>query len=287
MNKTRGKKDLLHLTAAPKSVILIVMKTAVEIYKLLPRTNCGKCGTASCFGYAAMLATRQASPDDCPDLTGESREALRKADAERHDTPGTVYEQALEVLKGKVKVVDFRNAAMLFGADVIDADTLDLIFLNDKYRVTKQNIIDPLGKEVIPWISILIYNHLCMPDPPPPSGEWITFSAVPASHAKDKAWAAHVEDIIAKHFEGNVKTLKNACEKFGGVVVDMKGSHDAAYEFRFFPHYPVLLLFYDAVPEENFPAQCKLLLDKTAPYYLDIESMVVLGEEFAGRLTEQ
>jgi hypothetical protein len=45
-------------------------------------------------------------------------------------------------------------------------------------------------------------------------------------------------------------------------------------------------LFYDAVPEENFPAQCKLLLDKTAPSYLDIESIVVLGEEFAGRVTE-
>ena len=47
----------------------------------------------------------------------------------------------------------------------------------------------------------------------------------------------------------------------------------------------MLLLFYEAMPEENFPAQCKLLLDRTAPRYLDIESIVVLGEEFAGRLT--
>ena len=42
------------------------MKTAVEIYKLLPKTNCGKCGTSSCFGFAAKLATRQAKADDCP-----------------------------------------------------------------------------------------------------------------------------------------------------------------------------------------------------------------------------
>jgi hypothetical protein len=67
--------------------------------------------------------------------------------------------------------------------------------------------------------------------------------------------------------------------------VEISGSHDAAYAFRFFPHYPVLLLFYDVVEEENFPAQCKLLLDRTAPRYLDIESIVVLGEEFASRLT--
>ena len=75
--------------------------------------------------------------------------------------------------------------------------------------------------------------------------------------------------------------MRAARRPAGGI----SGKHDAAYEFRFFPHYPALLLFYDAVPDENFPAQCKLLLDKTAPRYLDIESIVVLGEEFAGRLT--
>lgn len=121
------------------------MKTAVEIYKLLPKTNCGKCGTGTCFGFAAKLATHQGLADDCPEITEEARAALREA-------------------------------------------------------------------------------------------------------AREQA-------------------------------------EDAVYEIRFFPHYPVLLQFYDAVPAEDFPAQCKLLLEKTAPKYLDLESMVVLGEEFSARLT--
>jgi hypothetical protein len=124
-----------------------------------------------------------------------------------------------------------------------------------------------------------------MPDPPPPSGEWITFGSIPASHAKDKAWAGHVEDVIAIHFSGNVAALKDACGRLGGIKADIPGNHDAAYAFRFFPHYPALLLFSDAVPDEDFPAQCRLLLDRTGPRYLDIESIVVLGEEFATRLT--
>jgi Domain of unknown function (DUF3786) len=45
------------------------------------------------------------------------------------------------------------------------------------------------------------------------------------------------------------------------------------------------LLFYDVAPEEDFPAQVKLLLDRNVDKLLDIESIVVLGEEFAGRLT--
>jgi hypothetical protein len=261
------------------------MKTAVELYKLLPKTNCGKCGLPSCFGFAAKLATNQASPADCPDLTDAVRDVLNEAGVEQHDSPGTVYEQALVFLQPKIQALDFENVAKQFKVRVTGHDTLLVRFLNDNYIVTKERVLDSAGKEPRPWISILIFNHLCMPDPPAPAGEWITFGSIPASHAKDKAWASHVEDVIARHFTGKVEALKAVCEQLGGVAADVPGNHDAAYAFRFFPHYPALLLFYDAVPGEDFPAQCRLLLDKTAPRYLDIESIVVLGEEFASRLT--
>ncbi len=261
------------------------MKTAVEIYKLLPKTNCGKCGTTSCMGFAAKLATRQASLDDCKTLAPAAKETLRSALAVPQQTGGTAFEQTLKALRPKVRALDFAKTAASFGATLIDTDTLRIHFLNEEFSVSKDRVLNASNKEPAASISILIYNHLCMPDPPPPSGEWVTFSSIPASHAKDKAWAGHVEEVISRRFEGKVGELKQACELSGGSAVAVTGSHDAAYAFRFFPHYPVLLLFYDAVPDENFPAQCKLLLDKTAPRYLDIESIVVLGEEFAERLT--
>ncbi len=260
------------------------MKTAVEIYRLLPKTNCGNCGTASCMGFAAKLATRQASLDDCKTLAPAAREALQTALAGPQQARSTAFEQTLRALRPKIHALDFAKTAALFGADMIDANTLRIVFLNEEYMVSRDHILIESNKEPAASISILIYNHLCMPDPPHPSGEWITFSSIPASHAKDKAWAGHVEEVISRHFAGKVNELKAACSGLGGAAVAMPGNHDAAFTFRIFPHYPALLLFYDAVAEENFPAQCKLLLDRTAPRYLDIESIVVLGEEFAERL---
>jgi hypothetical protein len=261
------------------------MKTAVEIYKLLPKTNCGKCGTTSCFGFAAKLATRQSRTVDCTTMSTAAREALREAEEKQDVSPGTVFEQTLRSLKPKVAALDFAGVAESYGATLIGPDCMEIPFLNETYTVTRDCILDPAGKEPPPFLSILIYNHLCMPDPPPPAGEWITFGSVPASHAKDKAWAGHVEKVIAKHFAGNIDGLRKACEKLGGRTAEISGNHDAAYEFRFFPRYPVLLLFSDAEPDEDFPAQVKLLLDRNVDKYLDIESIVVLGEEFAGRLT--
>ena len=261
------------------------MKTAVDIYKLLPKTNCGTCGMPTCFGFATKVGAHMASIKSCPNLSPDAKTALASELEDKQPSRGTVYEQALISLKPKIAALDFTKTAATFGADLIDPDTLELSFLGDKYRINREHILDKNGQEPAPFLSILIYNHLSMPNPPAPAREWITFSSIPASHAKDKAWASHVEEIIAKHFTENVEGLKTACEQLGGKPADIKGSHDAAYEFRFFPRYPVLLQFYDAVPSEDFPAQCKLLLDKTVDKYLDIESIVVLGEEFAGRLT--
>jgi hypothetical protein len=261
------------------------MKTAVEIYKLLPKTNCGTCGTPNCFGFAVKLASGQAKVDECGSMSPAARKELQEAAAAGGAAVRTVFEQTLAALQPKMRELDFAKTARLFGLRLQGPDELEVSFLNGTYRVGRDGLVDISGKQPPAWISILIYNHLSMPDPPPPSGTWITFSSVPASHAKDKAWAGHVEEVIAKHFAGNVEELRKACREAGGTEATMQGNHDAAFEFGLFPHYPALLLFYDAVPDEDFPAQCKLLLDRTAPQYLDIESIVVLGEEFAGRLT--
>lgn len=260
------------------------MRTAVDIYKLLPRTNCGTCGTATCFGFAAKVAAGMASITACATLSDEVKQKLAEEEQGKQGSRGTVYEQALGSLRPKFAGLDLSRVAASTGTKLLSPDRLEVPFLNERYVVDKKGIAGPDKKEPHPFISILILNHLCMPDPPPLSGAWITFSSIPASHAKDKAWAAHVEEVIAKHFSGNAAGLKAACERLGGRPAAAKSSHDAAYEFRFFPRYPALLLFNDAVPDEDFPAQVKLLLDRNVDRYLDIESIVVLGEEFAGRM---
>ncbi|GAB4516437.1 MAG: (Fe-S)-binding protein [Anaerolineae bacterium] len=40
----------------------------LEVYKLLPRTNCKQCGEPTCFVFATKLAAGQVIPSDCPPL---------------------------------------------------------------------------------------------------------------------------------------------------------------------------------------------------------------------------
>jgi acetyl-CoA decarbonylase/synthase complex subunit gamma len=55
--------------------------TGVEIFKLLPKTNCKKCGFPTCLAFAMKLAQRQASLDQCPDVSEEAKAKLGEASA--------------------------------------------------------------------------------------------------------------------------------------------------------------------------------------------------------------
>ena len=48
----------------------------IEILKLLPRTNCGKCGDPTCMVFATMVAQNIKSADDCPPLAPEKYRML-------------------------------------------------------------------------------------------------------------------------------------------------------------------------------------------------------------------
>lgn len=55
--------------------------TGVGIFKLLPKTNCKKCGYPTCLAFAMKLAQRQASLDACPDVSDETKRLLGEASA--------------------------------------------------------------------------------------------------------------------------------------------------------------------------------------------------------------
>jgi len=55
--------------------------TGLEIFKLLPKTNCKKCGMPTCLAFAMALAQKRAKLEDCPYVSQEAKEKLSAAAA--------------------------------------------------------------------------------------------------------------------------------------------------------------------------------------------------------------
>ncbi len=103
--------------------------TGIEIFKLLPKTNCKDCGEPTCLAFAMKLATGKAELSACPHVSEESKAKLSEASAPPI-IPVTIG-VGDRVLKVGGETVMFRHEkrfenppglAILVGADKGDAE---------------------------------------------------------------------------------------------------------------------------------------------------------------------
>ena len=79
--------------------------SGLEIYKLLPQTNCKECGFPTCLAFAMKLAAKQISLSDCPYVSDEAKDKLEAASA-----PPI----ALVEIKGEEGEIKVGNETVLF-----------------------------------------------------------------------------------------------------------------------------------------------------------------------------
>ena len=57
------------------------MPTAIEFFKLLPKTNCKDCGQPTCLAFAMQLANQKAKIEDCPHVDSGAKDAIAESSA--------------------------------------------------------------------------------------------------------------------------------------------------------------------------------------------------------------
>ena len=76
----------------------------LQMYQLLPRTNCKVCGCEGCFAFAFALIKKEKKTEDCPDLQSEefasSLSALREMLGSAVPIEGTAFALDRDICTG-------------------------------------------------------------------------------------------------------------------------------------------------------------------------------------------
>ncbi len=86
--------------------------SGIQIYKLLPQTNCKECGFPTCLAFAMKLAAKQVELSLCPTVSEEAKAQLSEA-AAPPVRPITLKSNGYEVLSGN-EVALFRHEKRFF-----------------------------------------------------------------------------------------------------------------------------------------------------------------------------
>ncbi|MBK6326872.1 MAG: acetyl-CoA decarbonylase/synthase complex subunit gamma [Chloroflexi bacterium] len=120
--------------------------SGIQIYKMLPQTNCKECGFPTCLAFAMKLAQKQVELALCPTVSEESKAQLSEA-AAPPVRPITLKSNGYEVLSGN-EVVLFRHEKRFFSpaglfVRVYDDEALDVI--RQKVTAVAEYVVDYVG----------------------------------------------------------------------------------------------------------------------------------------------
>jgi len=124
--------------------------TAMEIYRLLPKTNCAKCGEASCMAFATKLSDKETDLELCTQLAADEMEKLENllAPAVREITIGK-GEKAM-ILGGDEVLYRYELTYYNPTPLVIDVnDNMDEEALNERIKIIEATEFERTGEKLI------------------------------------------------------------------------------------------------------------------------------------------
>ena len=191
------------------------------------------------------------------------------------------YEIVYNGLVNRLADMDFKNVAMGIGGR-LEGDGLNVRLLNISYIITRDGVIGKGGEMPDVAIRILLCHYVLQAGQGEMTGEWVSYRDFRDAAFFISNFQANVEERLSRHFSGNIGGLKNAADRLGGRPFPEYPGADISYHFQFLPRFPVLLVFYDQ--DDEFPASAKILFDRSAPLWLDMECLSATGGILADQL---
>ncbi|KWT78983.1 acetyl-CoA decarbonylase/synthase complex subunit gamma [Candidatus Magnetominusculus xianensis] len=185
--------------------------TGVEIFKMLPKTNCKKCGFPTCLAFAMQLAQRKASLDACPDVSEDAKQKLGEASAPPI-RPITIGAGARAVKVGEETVL-FRHEKKFVNPSILAITIKD----TDGDDAAAAKISECLTSEIDRVGQKLKIDALCLVNESNDAGKFDALAKAVASKAPDVAVILSTENVDAAkaaiaNFAGKKPLLYGATE---------------------------------------------------------------------------
>lgn len=263
----------------------------IELYKKLPKTNCGDCNQPSCLAFATQVVGYGQDLRDCAHLDEATLQEVGRIIGEQRERGVYVkkdnHKITREHLRDKIQNHDFKAIASGLGVTYsVDngVEALEIPYFNRMVIMRHSGIWGEGSEDFDPWDEILLYNYIFFSGSKPLSDDWVGLESFPNSLPKRAALEAGCHRRISEAFAGIRNELESACQELGGSRVADGHSADLAFQFQPLPRMPLFLLFWDEDKEEGFEAQTKILFDAQAMEYLDLEGLTFVAEKLADHL---
>ena len=241
---------------------------AIDLYRNLPKKNCGSCRQKACMPFALAVIKGEAQLSECTLLT-----ANEVSDLQGRITTADWREDLIRSLRGKMTGADLALVRRDLGGRMRDG-VLVMPCLGREFEISSDGEIRSHG-HITPWTKILLLHYINTHGMADLSGTWVSYSELKSGMVKASSFLRECEDPLRELFDAESDKTAAALEKLGAERSSEFPTPNA-WKLYLLPKVPVIVLYW---PEEDeFPSKVKILFDQIADRFLDAESLMFLLE---------
>ncbi len=248
------------------------IKNPLEIYKTLPKTNCGHCGVPSCMAFAASVIQGIKLLDGCPYLEKGIIAQLSPRIVRRRSMDDE-HEEVIRGLQQEVLLLDFASVAPRIGAHLV----------NGKLAVNclgKDFFITPSGEmtstcHINHWLYVPLLHYVLECQGVEPKNDWISFAELPGAAEWNQYFSHRCEEPLRQLADTHRELLVEMFFLFGAQPLAATGGADHSLLILPLPKVPFLINYWQ--PDDGFPSELNILLDRSAAQNINAHSITLLA----------
>lgn len=239
----------------------------LEIYKLLPKANCGECASKTCMSLAVALGANPDCLEQCRYLASEKRDIIKSLLVQ-----GDWRDELVKSLMGEVSKLDLHEVAPHLGCSM-KGDELVVRCVGREYTVGRDGTISPeTGNQ---WIRILLLHYVRNRGRGDFSGKWVSFSELKGGFVKVASFQRECEEPLRQLMDDDPRGVSMALKRLD--ASEAAGfSADHAWSLDLLPKVRALILYRHG--DEEFPSSLKMLFDAVTAGFIDVETLIFLCE---------
>ena len=245
---------------------------AMEIFKLLEKSNCRECNETTCLAFAGAVFTGKKALNECPRLEDKVI-AKHGGKADSRKTTEQDMIEAMNQLKDKIKKLDLPHSAERVGGKYSNNRLTIKIFGKDFSVDEKGELSSDI--HIHHWISAPFYNYIIDSKGVPVSEKWIPFRELAGGKNWYRLFGQRCEKPLKKVADTYTELFEDMIHLFNGKQVENHYSSDISLVLWPLPKFPMLICYWK--PEDGLESNLNLFFDSTAEENLNIESIYALA----------
>jgi hypothetical protein len=248
------------------------LKNPLEIYKALPKTNCGHCGVPSCMAFAASVLQGIKGLAGCPYLDESILQQLSPRIARRRSMD-VEHEEVIKGLQQEMQSLDFESIAPRIGARLVKGK----LAVN---CLGKDFFISPSGEmtstcHINHWLYIPLLHYIIDCRGVEPNNDWVSFGELPGAAEWSQYFTHRCEEALRQLADVHRDLLFEILFLFGAKPMTTTGGADHSLLIMPLPKVPFLINYWQ--PDDEFPSELNILQDRSVSQNINAHSITLLA----------